>query len=82
MGFGETLKALREKAGHSQSELATRSGLSLRSIQNWEQGHRIPRSQALLALAGAVGVSVEQLLAGLGAHPPPAPRRRRRHRGR
>jgi transcriptional regulator with XRE-family HTH domain len=80
MGFGDALKALREKAGLSQSELATRSGLSLRSIQNWEQGHRIPRSQALLALADAVGVSVEQLLAGL-VDQRPAPNRRGRRRG-
>jgi transcriptional regulator with XRE-family HTH domain len=80
MGFGDTLKALREKAALSQSELATRSGLSLRSIQNWEQGHRIPRSQALLALADAVEVSVEQLLSGL-VEQGPAPNRRRRRRG-
>jgi transcriptional regulator with XRE-family HTH domain len=62
MGFGQT--------GLSQSELAARSGLSLRSIQNWGQGHGIPRSQALLAHAGAVGVSVEWLLAGLGEQLP------------
>jgi len=42
--------------------LADRSGLPLRSIQNWEAGYRMPRAEALLALARAVGVTVEQLL--------------------
>jgi len=53
----------------------------VRNIQNWEQGHRIPRAQVLLRLARAVGVPVEQLLSGLGSNelpplkrPEPKPR--------
>ena len=53
---------MREKAGLSQSALAKRSGLPVRSIQNWEQGHRIPRGRAVLALAKALGVRPGQLL--------------------
>ena len=66
MRFGTMLKAMREKAGLSQAALAERAGLSVRNIQNWEQGHRIPRAQVLLRLARAVGVPVEQLLSGIG----------------
>jgi transcriptional regulator with XRE-family HTH domain len=64
MRFGETLQLLREQSGMSQSELAKKSGLPLRSIQNWEQKHREPRAQALLALARALGVTVETLITG------------------
>ncbi len=64
MRFGETLPKLPEQSGMSQSELAEKSGLPLRSIQNWEQKHREPRAQALLALARALGVSVEALIVG------------------
>jgi transcriptional regulator with XRE-family HTH domain len=62
------LQAYRKKAGMTQAQLAERSGLPLRSIQNWEAGYRMPRPPALLALARAVGVSIEQLLTA-----PPGP---------
>lgn len=69
MGFAENLQRLRESAGLSQSGLATKSGIPLRSIQNWEQGHRTPRADVLLSLAKALGVGVDSLLTG---QPPPA----------
>jgi transcriptional regulator with XRE-family HTH domain len=50
-------------AGLSQAELAGRAGLSLRSIQNWEQGHRRPKADALLAMSKPLKVSVETLVA-------------------
>jgi transcriptional regulator with XRE-family HTH domain len=77
------LKTMREKAGLSQSAFAEKAGLPLRSIQNWEQGHRMPRVQALPQLARAIGVPVERLVAGivqdkLGAE---APKPRRKPKG-
>jgi transcriptional regulator with XRE-family HTH domain len=62
MSFGETVQSLREKAGLSQSELARKAGVPVRSVQNWEQGHRLPRPQALLPLAEALEVPVEHLI--------------------
>jgi transcriptional regulator with XRE-family HTH domain len=62
MEFSEMLKEAREKAGLTQDALAVRTGLPLRSIQNWEQGHRVPRAEVVLTLAKAVGASAEQLL--------------------
>jgi transcriptional regulator with XRE-family HTH domain len=62
MGFGERLKRAREWAGLSQAELARRAGLSVRNVQNWEQGHREPMASHLPALAAALGVGVEALL--------------------
>jgi transcriptional regulator with XRE-family HTH domain len=72
--FGTRLRSLREALGLSQSQLATRCGLSLDSLQNWEQGRTEPRLSALIQLAKCLGVSLD-LLAGIQA-----PRRRGRPR--
>ncbi len=79
MGFGQMIKRLREQAGLSQTALAKKAGLSVRSIQNWEQGHRVPRAQVVLTLARAIGVPVEQLLSEI-SQDRPAPRTRRKPR--
>jgi putative transcriptional regulator len=65
MTFGTRLQQLREKAGLSQSDLATKTGVPKRSIQNWEQGHRHPRWPAMLGLARALGVEVQALVKGV-----------------
>jgi transcriptional regulator with XRE-family HTH domain len=64
MRFGESLQRFRENADLSQSGLAEKAGLSVRSIQNWEQGHRVPRADALIALSRALGITVDNLLNG------------------
>jgi transcriptional regulator with XRE-family HTH domain len=76
VGFGAELQRLRKAAGLSQSGLAGKAGVELRSVQNWEQGHRHPKPQAMLALAGALGVSVESLIRALNGTPGDRPRRR------
>jgi transcriptional regulator with XRE-family HTH domain len=60
--IGENLRRFREAAGLSQAQLAERAGLSVRSIQNWEQGQRTPRAALLLPLAQALDVGLAQLL--------------------
>jgi len=65
MQFPKLLQKLRKKAGLSQSELAQKADLSVRSIQNWEQGHRGPSAKGIIALAQGLGVSAEILLAAL-----------------
>lgn len=60
------LKELREMSGLSRKELAERSGVNLRSIQDYEQGHKdISRAkgETLYRLSLAIGCTVEQLLA-------------------
>lgn len=46
-------KAVREKLGLSQIQFATLIGISPRTLQNWEQGHRRPEgsARALLRVA-------------------------------
>jgi transcriptional regulator with XRE-family HTH domain len=40
--FGDTLRAVRTKIGWSQTELAARLGYVPRTVNRWEQGHRLP----------------------------------------
>ena len=46
-------KAVREKLGLTQSQFAALIGISPRTLQNWEQGHRRPEgtARALLRVA-------------------------------
>lgn len=46
-------KAIRFKLGKSQSEFALMIGVSLATLQNWEQGRRVPGgpARALLKVA-------------------------------
>ena len=43
-------KAVREKLGLSQSQFASLIGISPRTLQNWEQGHRRPEGTACALL--------------------------------
>lgn len=61
------LKAMREKAGLKQSELAQISGVNLRSLQDYEQGHKSlysAKGETLLRLSIVLGYSVEEILKG------------------
>ena len=47
------IKAIREKLGRSQAEFALMIGVSVNTLQNWEQGRRHPEgpARALLKVA-------------------------------
>ncbi len=63
MNFAEKLKKARKAARLSQSALAERAGISLRTLQNYEMGKRYPSSiEITLRLAGALGIPAEKLL--------------------
>jgi len=44
------VKAIREKTGLSQARFAILMGVSVRTLQNWEQGHRTPQGPAVSLL--------------------------------
>jgi putative transcriptional regulator len=44
------IRQIREKLGLSQQEFALTIGVSHRTLQNWEQGHRMPQGPALALL--------------------------------
>ncbi len=59
------IRALREKAGVSQRTFATMLGVSLRTLQDWEQGRRTPTGPAmnLLRLYEAMPEAITKVLA-------------------
>jgi transcriptional regulator with XRE-family HTH domain len=61
-GLGTRLKALREAAGLSQQEVATRAGISLSVVFQLEQGKRKdPKLSTLVALAEGLSMDVGRL---------------------
>ncbi len=44
------VKAIRERIGFSQSKFALLIGVNIRTLQNWEQGHRHPTGPAKVLL--------------------------------
>src|SRR4051794_11362097 len=57
--FGPLLKAERERAGLTQTELADRAGLTKIGVGQLEQGRRRPAWETVMALCDALGVSCE-----------------------
>jgi putative transcriptional regulator len=84
VSFGGHLRALREEAGMSRAELARRAGVPAATLRNWENDRGFPGLPASLRLAGALGVPVGRLAAGVEDPaedgPEPAPERSRRTR--
>lgn len=59
------LKEARERAGLTQKELSERSGVNIRTVQNYEQGYKdINKAQglSLYKLAKALDVTMEDLI--------------------
>jgi len=64
--LGDRLSAAREAAGLSQSSLATRLGVRLKTLRGWENDLAEPRANRLQMLAAMLGVSLRWLLTGEG----------------
>ena len=63
MNFQEKVSNARIARGYSQDELAERSGISRRTIQNYELGIRLPKKrETYKALADALGIDESVLL--------------------
>src|SRR5271169_2569657 len=83
--FGAKLKAAREAAGLTQSQLAARSGLHLGAVFKLEQGKREPSWETVQRLAAVLGVDCRAFVDPGLDYPavreedtPPAPRGRPR----
>ncbi|MEC9432062.1 MAG: helix-turn-helix transcriptional regulator [Pseudomonadota bacterium] len=64
--FGDRLAAAREALGFTQSQLASRAGVRLATLQNWESDRSEPRANKLQMIAGLLNVSIIWLLTGVG----------------
>ena len=60
------VKAIRARIKKSQSEFAAMIGVSVSTLQNWEQGRRVPEgpARALLKVAAEKPQAVAQVLGG------------------
>src|SRR5262249_55947318 len=73
------VRQLREAAGLSQQSLAVAAGLSISVVTQLEQGKKADqRISTVAALAEALGVTVDELLAEPDEPAAPAPKRRRK----
>ena len=61
---GTTIKALREKKGLTQTELAELLGVSSKAISKWETAKGLPDISLIEPLANALSVSVMELMTG------------------
>ncbi len=65
------VRSVRVRLGWSQEELASRSGVSRAGISAIETGRLVPSTAAALALASAMGTTVESLFRLPGSQPSP-----------
>lgn len=59
--FGQALAAALKDAGMTQSELATRTGLSRAAISQFIKGQTTPKPATVEKIAAAIGVGVDRL---------------------
>ncbi|MEQ8293136.1 MAG: helix-turn-helix domain-containing protein [Roseovarius sp.] len=67
--FGDRVAGAREQAGMSQSDLAKRLGVKLKTLKSWEDDLSEPRANKLSMMAGMLNVSLLWLLSGEGPGP-------------
>ncbi len=70
--FGDRVAWAREALGLTQSDLARRLGVKLKTLEGWESDTAEPRANRLQMLAGLLNVSISWLLTGEGDGPDPA----------
>ena len=69
--LGRRIADCRDRLGWKQKELAEKAGLSVTFVSEIENDRRVPGTEALLALANALGSSLDYLVKGaLDAAPP------------
>lgn len=61
MELNERIRYYRKKIPMTQSELASKSGISLRALSNYENGLRTPSLEILIKISKALDVKIEDL---------------------
>jgi transcriptional regulator with XRE-family HTH domain len=74
MDFRDNLRETLDFLGMEQKELAARTGLSLKTIENYvKKDSSLPTADKAVAIAQALGVTVEYLINGKKSQKVPAP---------
>ena len=61
---GKFIAQLRKEQGFTQEELGQKIGVTNKTVSRWENGNYMPDIELLIPLGEALGVSVNELLAG------------------
>lgn len=61
---GKFIAQLRKEQGFTQEELGRKVGVTNKTVSRWENGNYMPDIELLIPLGKALGVSVNELLAG------------------
>ena len=64
MDIGHNIMTLRKQHGITQEKLAAEMGVSMAAVSKWETGKGLPDIGVIEELAGALGVSIAELLTG------------------
>ncbi len=67
--FGKNLARCREGADVSQEELGFRASIHRTEVSLLERGERMPRVDTALRIAGSLGISMDDLVAGMEWRP-------------
>jgi len=62
--IGQHIAALRKDKGLTQQELAEQLNVTAKAVSKWETGHGLPDIQTIEPLAGALGVSIPEIMKG------------------
>ena len=65
--MANALRSARQACGLSREVLSERVGVSVKSIQRYEEGRQTPRVDTLYRLSAVLGVTVGDLIGGTGS---------------
>jgi transcriptional regulator with XRE-family HTH domain len=71
--FADRVNELREARGLSWKELSVQVGSTSSALRRWKGGYAWPRTETVVALSEALGVTTDYLLLGRGPVQDPAP---------
>lgn len=70
ISLGERISEAREERGLSSAQAARRTGVTTKTLKNWESGKTRPRPNKLQLLSGVLGVPMLWLIDGHGEFDP------------
>ena len=62
MNIGQAIKEARKNRGYTLKKLAAKSGITYTTINYWENGRGYPNLVPLMAVADALGISLDELV--------------------